>query len=177
MTFNKNIPRKKRSPLEGLAAAVKRGEIDLKGPPPKMWSPEERARIDSVRRIHGLFAIIKDAPRTTCLFRMYPWHKDTDFQWIDFGDREPSETFAVHHDGRIVRHTCEYSGHNGDSYGDEYEELTGDKAQKALDGLVGRLEGLAMAAEERRLEEAAARRKAMAAKKNLEARLRSKGVV
>ena len=95
--------------------------------------------------------------------RTYPWGKDPRFQVVDFGDREPSETLYVSERGGVVRHTCEYSGHNGDSYGDEERALPAQECRDRLRGLHARLTEMAVKAEldrikrredERRLEEA-----------------------
>lgn len=169
--------KKRTSPLKGLVEYVIKMTPEEQKEVFRQPTSEEKRAQDSVRRIHALVALIKESPSWHGGLRTYPWHVDKEFDWVDFGERKPYETFAVARDGRVVRHTCEYSGHNGDSYDDQYVYLEKEAAQKALAGLVNRLEGLALAAEERRLEEAARRRKAMAAKLSLNARLRSKGLL
>lgn len=134
-------PRRKRqrSPLAGLAAAVEKMTPEQRKELFREPTPEEKRARDSARRLKALFELVRTAPKTTCLFRTYPRHKDAEFERLDFGEREPSETFAVAADGRVVRHTCQYSGHNGDSYDDQYFYLSPEELQKTLDGLVGRL--------------------------------------
>lgn len=175
--YNKNPKKPARSPLHELTAAIKSGKVDLKKQLSKEFvDRQERCR--SVRRIRALYDFIKESDAYSHRVRMYEGSgKHAGFHWMDFGEREPPESFAVSTDGSVVRHTCEYSGHNGDSYGDEFELLDGERAQNVLNAIAGKLEGIALAAEERRLEEAEHRRKAIAAKRNLNARLKSKGVL
>ena len=97
--------------------------------------------------------------------------------WIDLGLREPGSWLDVARDGRCWLCTCEYSGHNGDSYGHKERLLGEEEAMRNLLHLCSGLEAKALAAEERRLEEAARRRRTEVAKQNLTARLRNKGVL
>lgn len=165
------------SPLAGLVEEMKKLTPEQRAEIFRKPTPEEKKLRDTVRLLKAMFTVAKSDSRGGYMLRMYPKHDNKDFEWIDFGEREPGETFAVAEDGRVIRHTCQYSGHNGDSYDDKYFDLKGEEAQKVLDALASRMEGLALAAEERRLEEAAVRRKAMAAKQNLRARLKSKGLI
>lgn len=158
--------KKKRGPSP-LGAVVAEGTA---------MTPEQKRARDTVSRIDALFSIAKIG-NSAPMLRFFPWYDDMGFRWLDFGEREPNESFAIHREGRVVRHTWERSDHNGGSYANKYEELVGEAVQNALDSLVVRLEGLALAAEERRLEEAEKRRKAGMAKKSLQARLRTMGIV
>ncbi len=92
--------------------------------------------------------------------------------WFGSQDREPSETFLVSKAGGVIRHTCEYSGHNGDSYGDKYEHLAEVEAFKALTHLNARLENAALSKEETRLKESEVNRRKAIALSNLNARLK-----
>jgi hypothetical protein len=160
---------KKKSPLAGLAAA---------NPKVERLTAEQHVRVDLARRVLALCEFLnEEGVAWSCKVRTHSYDRNPDFTWLDFGEREPSETFAVSLDGNVVRHTCEYSGHNGDSYGDKYEALQPELALDALRGLCGQLERRALDAEERRLKEAADRRRADAAMKNLNARLRNRGVL
>jgi len=131
---------------------------------------------DLALRCLALAEFLKDSPIFSERVRTSEHQDDPRYQWFDFGEREPEETFAVSRAGAVIRHTCSYSGHNGDSYGDTYEVLDASSAAAALQRLHDKLERRALAAEERRLAEAALRRRTEAAKRNLSARLRTKGL-
>jgi hypothetical protein len=131
---------------------------------------------DAGFRLFALVGLIREASGNHDRVRAYPWHEDPDFVFLDFGEREPATTHAVSSDGMVMEHTCEYSGHNGDSYGHKYVRLTAQQSLEVVLRLVGELERRALAVEERRLEDAARRRRTEAAMKNLNARLKGKGI-
>ena len=106
--------------------------------------------------------------------RTYQDHNDVNMQWVDFGDYEPEETFGISLEGGVTRHTCLYSGHNGDSYDDKCEVLSAKDAIKTMQKLISSLEWLCFERGESYLEKAAFQRRVNKAKSNLNALLKSK---
>jgi len=72
------------------------------------------------------------------------------FYHIETDDYEPSELFSLSSEGRVVRTTVQYSGHNGDAYGYESALMPQDLADEKLDRLTTKLTRMAVNAEDRR---------------------------
>lgn len=169
-----------RSPLQGLSEAAKRGEVTL-----VELTPEQRVRVGLVTRIVALCDLLDGSANPALRWgesvRLVTYDREGATRHVpmtvDTHEREPSSWISFTRAGAVTEHRCEYSGHNGDSYGHTERELGHEEALKALQGLNHLLERRALDAEERRLEEAADRRRADAAMKNLNARLRNMGVL
>ncbi len=77
--------------------------------------------------------------------RTRPWDEDPQFHVISFDDDyEPGKTLYVAARGGVVRHTCEYSHHNGDSYGHEEKACTPKECLAELRCLRDRLVEMAL---------------------------------
>lgn len=102
--------------------------------------------------------------------RTRPYHRDPDFTVISMtDDYEPSSTLYVSAAGMVIRHTCEYSHHNGDSYGNEEELLVPAEAYDAMKALLDRLVTKAVAIEEKHLEELVSKQRKAEAERNIAA--------
>lgn len=164
------------SPLAEIADALDKMPKE-KRPRLQPPSPELVKLRKSIAKVFALQELLAEHKHASWPHvRTRPDALELNLFWFDFGVREPYETFALSSGGRVRRHACQYSGHNGSSYDDQYEDLEGPRAQAAVNGMLETLERLALAAEERRLEEAAQRRRSEAAKANLAVRLRGKGI-
>lgn len=156
-----------KSPLAGL----KRPKPLPPPLPPIRWlSAEEQEARGLARRVLALAELL-----STEGVKLQEDHGRPDIVWLDLGDPRPPASYGVSPTGTVLKYTCEW-----DAAGAPYCELTEDipllRAREELVRLNAELERRAVAAEERRLEEAARRRRHEAARANLDARLRSKGV-
>ncbi len=93
--------------------------------------------------------------------RTRPWSKDPQFLVIRFDeDYEPGKTLYVAARGSVVRHTCEYSYHNGDSYGHEEDACSPEECLDELRYLRDRLIKMALKDVSSRARQAEERRQA-----------------
>ena len=133
-------------------------------------------RAEVVRRIVALAELLEKSDRWDESVRLIERDEGKELE-LDTREREPSSWLTFSREGHVVEHSCEYSGHNGDSYGHKERVLDPVESLRRLEGLAHMLEGRALAMEERRLEEAAHRHRQELARSNLNARLRGKGIV
>lgn len=95
---------------------------------------------------------------------------------VSTGRRNPSTWHDFNRDGHVSEYTCQYNGHNGDSYDERVTRLDYLGSVAVLQKISVDLENRCIDAEERRLEEAARQTRHNVALSNLNARLRTMGV-
>lgn len=155
-----------------IVARKKAAAYAAGGSAPASTSVTDRTAFDLVTRIMVLIKLLEDeGVHGIALVD----NQDGTFR-VSTGRRNPSTWHDFNRDGHVSEYTCQYNGHNGDSYDERVTQFDYLGSVAVLQKISADLENRCIDAEERRLEEAARQTRHNVALSNLNARLRTMGV-